>query len=190
MRLIFLIAFLLFFNISSQCQSEPFDSTSLYFQPTINSNRNMFHEYWDVSTGYELTVRTKFYLGQLELGTLINNNSSNFETQPDYYSMFSYLGWGYKFQINNRFSNYSGMRLGNYYMSFDDPDIHAELKSENEMGVGLVTSFQFNFNNKWSAILSGEYLKVYTFNRIHLSFISFGIGYSFESPDWFRRFFK
>ena len=132
---------------TNKINAEPFDSSTITLNLVSNINNNDFHNFWEPKTGFEINGRTNFYVGILELGYIYNKNKSLSIDRPDYNSIYSFVGFGFEYHITKSLSNYSSFRVGNYYMDFDDPNIHSELKSEHELGLGFVTSVQYSLNN-------------------------------------------
>ncbi|RKX21430.1 MAG: hypothetical protein DRP35_04310 [Candidatus Zixiibacteriota bacterium] len=185
-----IIFLLLFIFCSNNINAEPFDSMTVVLNLNSNFNNNDFHNYWEPKTGFEISGRTNFYSGMIELGITYNKNKSLSIDQPDYNSIYSFVGFGFNYKINNSFSNYIGLRMGDYYMDFDDPDIHPELKSEHEFYLGAITSVQYSLNKRYAFNLSLEHYKIFTYKRIYLWFVSVGVAYSFDSPKWLKEFLQ
>ena len=185
-----ILLFLLITLSSTILLAEPFDSSTITLDLVSNINKNDFHNFWEPKTGFELDGRTDFYIGMLELGFTYNKNKSKSIDQPDYNSIFSYIGFGFNYKITKSLSNYTGFRVGNYYMDFDDELIHSELKSEHELGIGFNTSLQYSFIKKYALNLSLEHQKIFTYKRIYLWSVSAGVNYSFGTPKWLKEFLQ
>lgn len=156
-----------------------------YFQ---NSNRNMFHNYWKPANGFELSAETEFYLGKIELGTQLSFIKAQKSQQPNYRSVYMYIGWGLERKLFSKLFLYSGFSFGNYYMNFDDDIIDVNLKSESEFGFDLKSGLRYNFGNNLFVKFTGRYQIIYTFHRIHLTYISVGLGKTFNTPKWLEEF--
>lgn len=186
-----LILFLLLLAFcSTNLKAEPFDSSTITLNLISNINSNDFHNFWEPKTGFEINGSSNFYAGFLELGFNYNKNRSISNDQPDYTSIFSYIGYGLKYQFTKSISNYSSIRIGNYFMNFDDPNIHAELKSEHELGIGFNTSLQYSFSKNYAFNLSIQHYKIFTNKRIYLWSVAAGINYSFSTPKWLKEFLQ
>ncbi|MEA1981104.1 MAG: hypothetical protein U9N54_09045 [candidate division Zixibacteria bacterium] len=187
---IIIIFLLLFIFCSTNINAVPFDSSTIIFNFVSNINSNDFHDYWEPKTSFEFNGRTNFYSGMIELGIIYNKNKSLSIDQPDYNSIYSFVGFGFNYKISNSFSNYTGLRMGNYYMDFDDPDIHSELKSEHELYLGAISSVQYSLNKRYAFNLALEHCKIFTYKRIYLWSVSVGVAYSFDSPKWLKEFLQ
>ena len=156
----------------------------------MNSNRNMFHRYWKPANGFELQAETGFYLGDIEFGLQLFDINSRRTEQPDYSSVNMFLGWGLEKKLSSKVLFYTGFRIGNYVMFFDDDNIDEALRSESEFNYGLHSRLRYKIGRSTSLELSGHYQKIFTNHQIYLSYISLGISRSFNSPKWFREFFN
>jgi len=186
----FLLLMFLCFSVSSQSLNNPgvFETLTISGHYLANVNRNMFHDYWKPPHGFELQFETPFYLGIVEGGIQMSNISACQSGQPDYASHFIFLGWGLERKLNSKLHIYSGLRIGNYYMNFDDDFIYPTLKSESELGLGIKTRFRYDVGHNFSIILGGEYRIIYTHQRIYLSSAVVGVSKSFDCPKWLREF--
>ena len=190
MKIFYLIIFLLFVPsvLYGQNSSKAFKTISISAHYIYNSNHNIFHNYWKPANGFDLSGKTEFYFGKAELGAQLSFIKAQKIDQPDYISAYFYIGWGLEQKISSRAHLYSGFLLGNCYMNFDDDNIDINLKSESELGLSLKTGLRYNIGKDLFINLSGRYQIIYTYHRIHLSYISIGLGKSFETPKWLREF--
>ncbi len=171
-----------------QKNSKPFKTISISVNYLQNSNRNMFHRYWKPANGFDLLAGSEFYFGQIELGAQISFIRAQNSQQPDYKSIYMYLGWGLEQKLISKLFLYSGFQLGHYYMNFDENNININLKSESEFGFGLKSGLKYFFGNNLFVTVSGRYQIIYTRHRIELSFVSIGLGRSFDTPNWLEEF--
>jgi hypothetical protein len=171
-------------------KSEPFDRINLVLDYAWNTNRNGYHEYWDANNGFGAAARTPFYLGSIEVGCQIASNHANRAVCPEYLSLFGFFGWGAGHRISGDISWYNGLRLGNYYMQFDDEMAVRTVRNESELAYEFISEIGFSPVENYTVSLSGRYRKIFTHRRIHLSYISLGIARSFGTPGWLRDFLK
>ena len=148
----------------------------------------MFHSYWKPANGIDIQADTEFYFGKVELGTQLSIIKAQNVRSFDYKSAYLYIGWGLEQKIIPSIHLYSGFQLGHYLMYFNDDNTDINLKSESEFGFGLKARLRYNFGNNLFINLTGRYQIIYTFHRIHLSYISFGVGKSFNTPKWLWEF--
>ena len=73
-------------------------------------------------------------------------------------------------------------------MNFEDEDINPGLKSESELGIEFMVRLSFQILKNANLNIEGSYLRIFTNIKIDLLFVSAGIDYSFNSPDWLRDF--
>ena len=105
--------------------------------------------------------------------------------QPDFTSLYIYLGWGYELALYRRLSWYNGFRIGSFLMRFD---VTSGNKTEQELALALNTGLRYPIAGRWSAALSTRYQVVYTHERIQLVYITAGLGRSFGMPRWLKEF--
>lgn len=175
-------------GLFGQEKSKAFKTISISANYLQNINDNMFHDYWKPANGFELSAETEFYFGKVELGAqLFSINAKNIE-QPDFLAVNMYIGWSWEQKLFSKFSIYSGFLLGNYYMNFDENNIDVNLKTESEFSLGLKAGLKYNIGKNLFINISGRYQIIYTYHRIHLSYISIGLGKTFVTPKWLREF--
>ncbi len=172
---------------SAQEPSAAFDTLTVRLQAVANVNRNILHRFWDPSPGLEVNVQTPFNFGQLEAGLHYAGFDGRTPDQPDFRAFFPYLGWGYDAALSNRFSWYNGLRVGSFLMTFD---IGGNDRTEQELGLGLVSRLSYRLGGAWTADLSGRYRVVFTHERLHLVFLAAGVGRAFDTPNWLKALFE
>ncbi len=168
--------------------TKPFQTISISADYLNNSNRNIFHNYWKPANGIDLNTKTEFYWGKIELGAQLFSVKAQNTEQPDFIAVNMYIGWGLELKLSSKLFLNSSFTVGNYYMNFDDNNIDVNLKSESELYFGLKTGLKYNLGNNYFVNISGRYQIIYTFHRIELSYISIGLGKSFDTPTWLREF--
>ncbi len=189
-KIFYLFIFSLFVPsvLYGQNSSKAFKTISISAHYLQNSNRNMIHNYWKPANSFDLSAETEFYFGKVELGAQLSFIKAQRIEQPDYKLVYIYIGWGLEQKLFSKLYLHSGFQLGNCYMNFDDDNIDVNLKSESELGLSLKTGLRYNIGKNLFINLSGRYQIIYTFHRIHLSYISIGLGKSFNTPKWLREF--
>ena len=171
-------------------ETEPFSTIAIRINGTVNSNRNTFHEFWEPEFGAELLLDMPFYQGDIQVGIHLYPYSGRSSNQPDFLSVYIFVGWGFGLRLSPEIRWYNGLQIGSYQMHFDDSDIHESQALESELGVGLNTRFDFSLTNSWSVQTGAVYLHVYTKKPLVFIMITAGLSYTFEAPDWLREFMK
>ncbi len=170
--------------------SLPFSKIALRFNGAHNSNQNIFHEFWEPEFGAEFIVEMPFYLAEIQGGIHLYPYSGRSEYQPDFLSVFIFIGWGADIDLYRKLSWYNGIQIGSYQMSFDDSDIHESQALESELGVGFNTRFEFRWSKSWSVQTGAAYMYIYTKKPIELFMITAGLSYTFDTPIWLTEFLK
>jgi hypothetical protein len=166
----------------------PFDSLTISLNYIHNSNRNLYHHFWHPSHGAELGVETPFYFGIAEGGVQYVKSRSWMPEQPDFWTLYSYLGWGLSGRLTGRLNLYTGFNLGNIYFRFDDSGINEAARAERELGFGIKMGLRYEFSEYSYLYLSLRRRVIFTSNRIKQDFISVGLGKSLCTPRWLKEF--
>jgi hypothetical protein len=162
-----------------------FADISVGIDITANINHDTLHEYWDAGPGFELSFDTPFYFGRAELGAQYQHFTAKEQAQPDFESLFAYLGWGYDWAMSPKLGWYNGLRAGSFIQRYD---ISGSEKHEQELGLSLVSRFRLSLGAGWNVDVSARYREVFTHERIRLFYIAGGISRSFKSPRWLKEF--
>jgi len=173
----------------AQDNSDAFTTMKLGIDFVKNSNDNLFHEYWVPGQGLEVYGQMPFYFGQIE-GGIHFVPYENRVTVPEFLSFYYYLAWGESLSFPKHFSWYNGSRIGSYNMKFDDTKINETQRSESELCFGLQSKISYLILCDFEVELSAIYLKVFTYKRVELAFISAGLSYHFSTPLWIREIFE
>jgi hypothetical protein len=131
-----------------------------------------------------------FYWGTIQGGGHFYPYSGKSEFQPDFFSLFIFIGWGPGLEISGKVRWYNGIKIGSFQMYFDDSDIHESQALESELGVGFNTRFDYILTKSWSIQVGADYLYVYTYKPLELFMINAGLSYTFDSPGWLKEFLK
>jgi len=169
----------------SKENSDAFTNIKLGLNFIKNTNNNVFHEYWAPDQGVEFYGQMPFYFGQIE-GGIHFVPYENRAAVPEFLSFYYYLGWGETLKFLGPVTWYNGLRIGNYNMNFDDSNINETQRSESELCVGLQSKIRYSIFSNFEVELSAIYLKVFTYKRVELAFISAGLTYGFSTPQWIR----
>jgi hypothetical protein len=146
----------------------------------------MFHNYWKPIKGLEISAETPFYFGNVAAGGQISSVYAKRADYINYESYYIYLGWGLEHRIFPNLKLHSGIQFGHYFMYFDDDYTDINLKSESEFGFAVKAGLKLNLADDFYLDLTGRHQIIYTFHRIHLSYISIGLGKTFATPKWLR----
>lgn len=172
---------------SAQQTRAAFDTLTVQLRVVANVNRNSFHRFWDPEPGLELNLQTPFNFGKLETGLHYASFDAKTPDVPDFKAFFPYLGWGYDAELSNRASWYNGLRAGSFLMSFDTGGNN---RTEQELGVGVVSRLSYRVGGAWTLDVSGRYRVVFTRERLRFVFLAFGLGRAFDTPDWLKALFE
>jgi hypothetical protein len=102
---------------------EPFSTVAVRISGSVNSNQNAFHEFWEPEFGAELLSEMPFYLGDIQAGVHLYPYSGRSSYQPNFLSVYVFVGWGLGLRLSPGIRWYNGLQIGSYQMSFDDSDI-------------------------------------------------------------------
>lgn len=193
LRLSLVLIGLMFFGLAAppgQAQRpEPFSTVEFRLAGTSNVNRNFLHEFWKPGGGAEATVATPFYLGFLEFGTALHRYDAE-EDVPGFGALWLYAGWGLGTDVADRIRVEASGRIGNYQMSFDSGSEFTGVINESELALMVNTRLAVRPAGPVSVFVSGSYLQAYTFVRLKLRYVTAGLSYRLNSPDWLKDFLR
>jgi hypothetical protein len=167
----------------------PFERLNISVEYLTNTNRNLFHEYWDPVWGIDLSVATPFYTGTMRAGISLFPVSSKDEAIPGYNHIYVHAGWGERLRLPAGLSLFGGFDIG-YNTFILDIEAIEGIRYESEFGVMFFLRMDLPVYGNWRLALGGDHLTVLTHERIELTFLTFGVSYSFGSPSWFRSFMQ
>lgn len=182
------VALLCLHALPCQAQSrEPFDTLGVTLRVSANVNHTRFHDFWDPGAGFELGFDTPFYLGSVEVGVHYNAFAARSRDQPDFASIFPFLGWGIDSPISTRIRWTNGLRIGSFVMYFDTGEGNQE---ELELALALTSRLRFRLSPGWSLEIGARYREVFTHERLRYVFLAAGLTRSMASPGWLREFLR
>lgn len=166
----------------AQSNSEAFETFQLGFTTTANVNTNMFHDYWEQDYAIGLRFKTPFYFGDIEimadLFTYKGVGTSTLDEldgrSPDFSNIFVAVGWGKGFNLTPNIEFFGGFFLGNSYLSFEQHTFFG--KGESEVTAGLYAKGSYHISDSWLIHLTASQMRMFTFHRIDLSHITFGVS--------------
>jgi hypothetical protein len=155
-------------------------------QGSVNINNNRFHEFWQVQPVREIYAATPINFGFIKTGV----STHEYPGSPEYEAYFPYLGWGFIIPQSQLFAWINMIKIGNYLMQFGDYETNETKVDESELGLALSTGLEVRVYKQVYFQTSLDYFRVYTRRSIELTYISAGLCYRLETPNWFREFFK
>ena len=170
----------------AQTRTEPFSTIEMGLAGAAIVNHNLPHEFWAPSGGVEVSFATPFYLGTLELGGAIYGFDSE-QSVPEFEAVWFYAGWGSGVVVTYWLRVEGSIRIGNFHMSFDDDSQFFSVRNESEFGLMFSTRVVLREVGPVSLFVSGSYLHVYTYLPIKLSFLTAGVSYRMNSPNWLKK---
>lgn len=170
---------------AAQDNAAAFESLRLDLNLVANVNRTSLHDFWKPGPGAELAVETPFYRGTIEIGIQYSRFQARQTAQPDFTALFPFLGWGLELPMTARLDWHNSGRLGSFVMGFD---ITGGGRTEQELALALRSRLAYALNDAWSLHVAAHYQVVFTHERLHLFYISGGIGRVFDMPGWLREF--
>lgn len=172
-------------SATAQTDEHAFETIDLRVHLAANVVRNAIHRYWNADPSLELGLEMPFYLGNVEAGLHYGRFKARGPEQPDFTSLFPFLGWGLAWRITPRLVGYAGGRIGDFLTLFDTQGSN---QLEQELGLGLVSSLSYRVAGRWSVAVSFRHRTVFTEERIRLNFVAVGLSRSFHTPKWLRDF--
>ncbi len=169
----------------AQQRVEPFETVEVRLGGMSNVNRNFLHAFWKPGAGAEAAIATPFYLGFVEVGGAFHRYEAGPASVPAFDAVLLYAGWGLRLDVADRLRLEGGGRIGDYRMSFDEVTF-AGVRNENELALLLQARLALRPAGPVSVYVAGSYMKVYTFVRLNLWYVSAGLSYRLRSPGWLK----
>lgn len=168
----------------AQDRSLPYETMELGIAVDHNFNKNTFHEFYDPGLGITASVRTPFYLGTIGLGLHVFSSSGRRPGISDFVSQYIHLAWGHSIGLPGNLGWQVGVRAGLMRMVFDSAGAASTFEGEVAFEAG--TAIRYSPIPRWAIILSGRFRKVFTHERINLSFVGVGLSRTFATPRWLK----
>jgi hypothetical protein len=111
-----LIVFFVLWNAHSRAEESPrpFETATISFSLTSNTNNSSFHDLWSPKTGGAVEVEMPFYVGDVQLGLHVFKNSAKRADVPGFRSAFLYLGWEVGWHLTGGLKWSGGVRAGDF----------------------------------------------------------------------------
>ena len=168
---------------------KPFETIDVRIGYCVNTNRNLFHEYWHAANGVDLSFRTPFHVGEAIAGVAFFPVSSRFGDIPDFKNLFPFAGWGMSIRGNVRICFSASVVIGSNLFFFDDEPAPG-LRQESVFGVSASLGLDCTIGGDWSVGFAGKRHLILTHERIRLTYIVFGLNRRFDSPSWLEGFLQ
>ncbi len=154
-----------------------------------NLNEARIHDYWKPGYGAELSMSTPFYLGDVEAGVAVHRYKPLSTAVPRFDAFLVHVGWGLNWELVPGFFWYSGIRMGNSRMTFDE-DTFPGVKNESEFLLAAHSRATVHITRSTGVYASAHLTQTYTFVRFRTLYISAGLATSFQTPRWLRNFLR
>jgi len=183
------ITVLLLMVDSPRAQSmEAFDSLEIGVHYVVNTNRNVFHDFWAPGQGIDAFIETPFYYGAVQAGLHAFPFYGQETGVSDFQIIFVYLKWGKRWSLLNKLDWFNHISIGSNIMIFEKG--WGYNRYENELGMGFDSGVSYPVYRNTAINLSGSYNIIFTRTRIKLAFVSAGMSYSLSTPGWLKAFLE
>ena len=162
----------------------PFATLDVGVYGALNVNRNEFHDYWDDGSAGAIDFVTPFYLGRASLLVRVGAHDA-VDAASGFTSVFGALGWRVGRKLHHKFRADLGLHAGLVNWIFDE-ESESSVKYELEVASEAGVRADFEFAERWHAIVEGSYQITFTHERIELAYVSFGFARTFGAPRWIR----
>lgn len=159
-------------------------------QLNLNDNTRL-HEYWSSGRGGWLSVTSPFLAGEATLYLAAHRYGSIDPQAPPFTGLMTSVGWGLPVEVTSRLEVSAGMRTGIYIMQFDEPSEQAwKSASESEMVVAPYGEVEYQVAEGWQVCVTVQHLRVFTSERLALTYGGLGVRHTFDTPEWLRTFLR
>ena len=183
------ITILLLMVDSPHAQSmEAFDSLEIGVHYVVNTNRNVFHDFWAPGRGIDAFIATPFHYGSVQAGFQVFPFYGREMVFSDFQTVFVYLKWGMRWSLLNKLDWFNHIGVGSNIMIFEKG--WGYNRYENELGMGFDSGVSYPVYKNIAINFSGSYNIIFTRKRIKLAFLSAGMSYSLSTPGWLKAFLE
>ncbi|GEM_PF-1761518 len=184
------LALLLLLSNGRAAAGQPYNKSTFGVYYLHNTNRSLYHRYWDPAHGFEISFITDFYFGKLNAGVSRLSHHSRDNMLAEFDSYFPYVGWQYALKVENRAELYCGPRIGSFMMYFDDDEVSVGTRSELELGIEIAGGTRFFVSNNFGIDLAARHRVLFTREKVRLTFLSAGLCWRFGTPKWLKAVLK
>ncbi len=199
-RYVLLFFSLIFFASASRvsAQTEAFETISVgAFMSYPVAGGNLLDR-WDPNPALHIGLRTPFYAGDLETGLRYTQfvNAPEYPGYSDFKTTFIYLGWGYDFAVSERFRLSPLLRFGTSFFLYDEAKGYPSPgagwtydfdTNESEFTYELLLRGEYRLSESFSAHAELTYNRTLTYHPIQLNYVTAGITYTFNTPQWLTK---
>lgn len=166
----------------------PWSESALSLHVSQNVNKNQFHTYWRPLTGFAFYWAMPFYFGEIEAEIGYYPFAAHTRSQPDFTMVTTALFWGVRRYPAERVSIAGGFQFGMGYMRFGSDSPFDSLESE--FFIAPAVNLRYHIHPNWYLTVRAQHKRVFTYHRLDLSYIGFGAGRQFRTPQRLRNFLK
>jgi len=163
----------------------PFSTVSLSVDVSRDMYESRFQSFWDTAPAVDISASVPFYVGRARAAVRLMRARSAELT--DINTAFLHLGWGPSVTLSERAAVDISVSAGSLYMLFTD-EVISYRRSESELAAGLRAGLAGRISGPLSAQLHIEWQHAFTSIPMDFVFLSGGLTYSVNSPDWLRSF--
>jgi len=185
-RLLILFIILLFSpDLKAQ---NAFSSSAAGIEVSVNTADTKVNSYWQQNPALTLFWAMPFYFGEIEFQAGYLPFRAVSPDIPDINNILTTLNWGLPLNIRHSLSIAGGGFIGSNFMyqSSKGP-LH---RPESEFTAGLFAQINYRITDSVSFRGSLRQTRVYTYHRLNLTYLGFGIQYHFDNPQWLKEFFQ
>lgn len=168
-------------------QPRAFETLGIGGAAFLEGNRTRFHESWRIAVSGEVSVLLPFYRGAVQVGILPMWAEQKTRAVPDFQAVYLYLGWGPTLGRLDQRSAQLTLSVGNYLMAFRE-EAENFRESESEFALGARLTLRQPLGRRLQLEVHGQWLRVFTAQRLHFLFAGIGLRYTWQTPAWLVRF--
>lgn len=185
-RLIILLVSLIYaFESNAQ---DAFSTSAAGLEVSASVAETMLNNYWEKNPTVTLFWGLPFYLGEIEFRAGYLPFKSTNPDIPDITNVLTTLDWVLPVDITARLSIAGGGFIGSNFMyQRARGPLH---RPESEFSAGLSAHLRYRMSDSFSVRWGVRQTRVYTFHRLNLTYMGFGIQYHFDNPNWLKEFFQ
>jgi hypothetical protein len=162
----------------------PYSQLRIRLSAARNVNHEPLHDFWHAGTGGGVAVTTPFHVGSVGVsGTLIPFRTRD-SSRPNFRAVLLGIDWGVEIPAPGALHARAAVRVGDFVMLIENPDVW--LDSESELLVGGELSAGLALWKDLALTAAGSFARVHTRPSLDLALITVGLEYATRTPGWLR----
>ncbi|MFO7447514.1 MAG: hypothetical protein R6W90_14180 [Ignavibacteriaceae bacterium] len=157
---------------------------------TSITNKNLLHRFWENDRGFKFLIESPFYAGNIQTGVIFIPFKGKKQELPDFKQYLVFVGWGKEISLPFKLLLFGGIKFGYFIMNFNADYLSKYQRNESEFSAGVSLSLSYPVLKNLFISVAPDLTVLFTSEKLKFYYVSAGLAYKFNSPDWLRSFFN